>query len=169
MIKIKYFVFCVLFLFSCSSKNSESDLLNKENPIGYYGQKINLTELFNLKELFEYPNKYLGKEVMISGEILEVCPMRGCWINVKDKDNNLQIRVKVIDGKIVFPTSAIGHHVNVQGTFSKLDFTKEQAIKWRVHLAEEKGEILNPDSIKIIDSDLVEYRINGIGAYIYSL
>ena len=30
------------------------------------------------------PNNYLGKNVLVSGEITEVCPMRGCWIDVKD-------------------------------------------------------------------------------------
>ncbi len=95
--------------------------------------------------------------------------MRGCWINVKDNNSDLQIRVKVTDGKIVFPLSAVGSLVKVQGVFSKLEFSKEQAVQWKVHLAEEKGELLNPDSVKLVEADLIEYRINGIGAHIFSI
>ena len=84
-------------------------------------------------------------------------------------DEEFEIRIKVTDGNIVFPLSSIGHRVSVEGIFSQLNFSKEKAIQWKVHLAEEKGEILNPDSVIIEESDLIEYRINGLGAKIYPL
>ena len=112
--------------------------------------------------------KYLGKDVLISGEIIEVCPMRGCWIRVKDNNSDLIIRVKVTDGLIVFPLSSKGKFIDVQGEFSKLDFTEEQAMKWKIHLAEEKGIALSPEDVVINPSDLLEYRVIGKGAQIYT-
>ena len=76
--------------------------------------------------------------------------------------------VKVTDGEIVFPLSAKGKYVDVLGTFTKINFTEEQAKKWKIHLAEEQGIHLIPDEVEITAEDLVEYRINGKGANIYT-
>ena len=157
-----------LFIISCSFQETESDLLNKKNPDGYYGDKILLQEHSSFEDLMNYPNQYLDKDVLISGKIVEVCPMRGCWINVKDNNSDIIIRVKVTDGMIVFPLSSKGKQVDAQGKFLKLNFTEEQAKNWKIHLAEEQGVILNPDDVILEPSDLVEYRIVGKGAQIYS-
>ena len=89
--------------------------------------------------------------------------------DIKDEASDLQLRVKVTDGEIVFPLSSVGNKVFVEGEFSKLIFSEDQAKQWKIHLAEEKGQILDPDSVIIKDSDLVEYRIIGKGAEIYPL
>ena len=169
MIKIKFFIIVVILIYGCKTIESEKDLLNKKDPVGVYGNITDISKLYTLEDLLNSPDKFLGDKVFIFGKITEVCPMRGCWINVKDKDEEFQIRVKVTDGNIVFPLSSIGHSITVEGVFSKLNFSKEKAIQWKVHLAEEKGEILNPDSVVIEESDLIEYRINGLGAKIYPI
>jgi len=151
-----------------TNKISEADLLHKANPEGNYGNEIRLEIKHPIGKLLGSPQTYLGEEVLVSGEIIEVCPMRGCWINVKDPETSSNIRVKVTDGKIVFPLSAKGKHVDIQGKFAKLEFTEAQARNWQIHLAEEQGIILNPEDIDITPEDLVEYRINGTGATIYT-
>ena len=151
-----------------SKKVSESDLLNKTNPDGNYGNEITLIVNYPIGKLLDSPQTYLGEEVLVSGEITEVCPMRGCWINVKAPETGSNIRVKVTDGKIVFPLSAKGKYVDIQGEFAKLEFTETQARNWKMHLAEEQGITLNPEDINITPEDLVEYRINGTGATIYT-
>ena len=151
-----------------SKKVSESDLLHKANPDGNYGNEITLEVNHPISKLLGSPQTYLGEEVLVSGEITEVCPMRGCWINVKDPETGSNIRVKVTDGKIVFPLSAKGKYVDIQGKFAKLEFTEFQAKKWKIHLAEEQGIILNSEDVNITPEDLVEYRINGTGANIYT-
>ena len=92
--------------------------------------------------------------------------MRGCWVDISDDQENL-IKVKVKDGEIVFPLSAINQKVKVYGQFIKLKYTEEQIISWKIHLAEEKGEFLHPDSVKVTELDLIEYRINAMGAEIF--
>jgi len=149
-------------------KISEADLLHRANPDGNYGNKITLEVKHTIETLLGSPQTYLGDEVLVSGEITEVCPMRGCWIDVKDSETGSNIRIKVTDGKIVFPLSAKGKHVDVQGRFTKLEFTELQAKNWKIHLAEEQGITLNSEDININIEDLVEYRINGTAANIYT-
>ena len=105
---------------------------------------------------------------MIEGTISEVCPLRGCWIVVDDKESDSSVRVKVTDGVIVLPLSSIGYEARVEGIFSKLEFTEKEARSWRAHLEKEKGNIVNPDSITITDQDLLEYRVIGKGVKIYT-
>jgi hypothetical protein len=167
MFKTKVLLITLFIISGCTKVDSEDNLLNKKNPVGEYGELKKESQLSTFQELFKMPQDFIGKEVSLKGMITEVCPMRGCWINVKDEVNDFQIRVKVTDGKIVFPLSGVGNRVLVEGEFSKLNFSEDQAKQWKIHLAQEKGETLNPDSIIIKDSDLVEYRIIGKGVEIY--
>tara|TARA_B100000315_G_C14389906_1_gene501418 strand:+ start:257 stop:781 length:525 start_codon:yes stop_codon:yes gene_type:complete len=158
----------IIIISGCKENNSETDLLHKANPDGWYGKVISITEKHRLDNLLDDPEPFLGMDVLVTGEITEVCPMRGCWIDIIDPKTNTNIRVKVTDGEIVFPLSAKGKYVDVQGKFTKLEFTEEQAKQWKIHLAEEKSIHLNPEEIVITSDDLVEYRINGEGANIYT-
>jgi len=165
---MRLFILTILFMVACNKSHSEFDLLHKNNPDGFYGEKIYLTDFKSINELINNPEVYLNTDVLVSGEILEVCPMRGCWINVKDPKSDSGIRVKVTDGEIVFPLSSKGKYVDVEGKFSKLEFSEEQAKQWKIHLAQEKGITLEVEDVVINPPDLIEYRIIGKSAKIYS-
>ena len=111
-------------------------------------------------------DEFLNKEIVTEGQIVDVCPMKGCWIEVKDFGSQQIIRVKVQDDVIIFPQDSKEKKVIVNGIFSKIEFTEDQAINWKIHLAEEKGIKLNKSDISLEPSDLVEYRIKGLGAKI---
>ena len=162
-------IFIIMAYVSCERELSEYEMLNKKNPEGNYGSLIDISKLNSIDELINNAENYLNTEVLISGTILEVCPMRGCWISVQDKNSSTDIRVKVTDGQIVFPLSSKGRKVDVQGIFSKLIFNEQQARQWKVHLAEEKGIQLSLEDVQIEPSDLYEYRIIGKSANIYSI
>jgi len=166
---MKLILILTIFVFSaCEKELSEYDLLHKNDAIGNYGSVIDLKEFKQIKMLIDNADEYLNTDVLISGTILEICPMRGCWINVKDNDSESNIRVKVTDGEIVFPLSSKGKQVDVQGTFIKLIFSEEQAKMWKIHLAEEQGIQLSEKDVIINPSDLIEYRIIGEAANIYN-
>ena len=160
-------IFAILTFINCQKELNEFERLNKKNPIGNYGDIIDKSNFNTISELIDKYENYLNTEVLVSGSILEVCPMRGCWIRIQDKNYDTEIRVKVTDGEIVFPLSAKGKMVDVQGIFSKLNFTEDQAKQWKVHLAEEKGIELLLENVDIEESDLYEYRIIGKSAKIY--
>ena len=152
----------------CLFQSSELRMLNKKNPDGEYGEGISIEMDTSIGDILSDPERYIGTDLVAEGSIVEVCPMRGCWIVVEDRDTNQSIRVKVTDGDIVFPLSSKGHEVRVEGRLSKLEFTEKQARSWKAHLEREKGNVVSPDSVTITDDDLVEYRIIGKGAQIYT-
>ena len=157
---------CVLYILGCGKEASEFELLNKPNPKGVYGNSLSNGITRDVTQLLKNPDKYLNEDILATGVVKEVCPMRGCWIQISDDSTAGNIRVKVTDGEIVFPKSAKNHSVTVQGTFIRLDLSKDQAINWKVHLEAEKGIELNPNDVVLEEEDYFEYRINCAGAVI---
>tara|TARA_Y100000816_G_scaffold261968_1_gene219357 strand:- start:471 stop:854 length:384 start_codon:yes stop_codon:yes gene_type:complete len=120
----------------------------------------------SITSLINNASQFLDKKIVTEGEIVDVCPMKGCWIEIKDFDSDKIIRVKVQDDVIIFPQDSKKKKVIVNGIFTKIEFTENQAIKWKIHLAEEKGLKLEESDITLDSSDLIEYRIKGLGAKI---
>ena len=78
--------------------------------------------------------------------------------------NEITLEVKHPIGKLLgSPQTYLGEEVLVSG-----EITEVQGRSWKIHLAEEQGITMNPEDIKITPEDLVEYRINGTGANIYT-
>ena len=145
-----------------SSEPSEEDLLNKPDPVGVYGAGITLPEAKSVTGLYENCETLEGKLVRVDGTVADVCPRRGCWIDIVDADG-MEIQVKVTDGDIVFPLSAKGKSIAVEGTLQKIEMTEEEARDWKEHLADEKGEEFDPTTVT---GPEVMWRIKGAGAEI---
>ncbi|MCB1044029.1 MAG: DUF4920 domain-containing protein [Acidobacteria bacterium] len=101
----------------------------------------------------------LGKVIQVTGKVIDVCPAKGCWMVLADGDH--QVKVKVKDGEMVFGKELIGKKVLAEGTVYSFEMTLEDARAYYAHLAEEKGEVFNPESITKGET---VYQIGGIGA-----
>ena len=156
----KILIFLSFILFSCNQNYNQS--------ISLYGDDFNYDSIQSIPSLINNANQFLDKQIITEGNIVDVCPMKGCWIEIKDSDSDQIIRVKVQDDIIIFPQDSKGKKVIVNGVFKKIEFTEEQAIKWKIHLAEEKGLKLEKSDLTLDSSDLIEYRIRGLGAKIIS-
>ncbi len=127
------------------------------------GKPIDIQSTTSINELLSQPDNYVGKDVKIEGEIVDVCQNQGCFIHVKDSSSKETLLVKVNDGEIVFPKDAAGKKVVAQGKFEKQTQTKEQLIESTKHFAEEAGK--KADTSKITQGKTT-YRIKGQGAII---
>ena len=154
----KIFIFLSFILFSCNQNYNQS--------ISLYGDDFNYDSIQSIPSLINNANQFLDKQIVTEGKIVDVCPMKGCWIEIKDSDSGQIIRVKVQDDVIIFPEDSKEKKVIVNGVFTKIKFTEDQAIKWKIHLAEEKGLNLEDSDVTLDSSDLIEYRIKGLGAKI---
>ncbi len=112
------------------------------------GKPLTLDMATPLAEIEAHPEKYLGSNVQVRGRASEVCLAMGCWMTIVDPVGERTIRVKVNDGEIVFPKSAVGKLAMVEGKLTKLELTREQAIAQARHEAEEQGRKFDPKSIK---------------------
>jgi hypothetical protein len=126
------------------------------------GKPLTQPEPLPVSKLLASPDSFLGKTVQVKGKATEVCEMMGCWINIAG-ERNQSVRVKVNDGDIVFPRAAIGKTVVAEGTFTKLELTREQAVARARHEAEEQGRKFNSAAVK---AGVTIYQIQGSGAVV---
>jgi hypothetical protein len=128
-----------------------------------YGREISLTEKNKISDILSNPENYVNKNVLVEGEILDVCSMAGCWMEIKSDSENQKIKVKVKDGDIVFPVEAKGKNAVVEGTVYKIELTQEEAINYYEHVAEEQGTEFDKESVT---GPVTIYQIKGLGAVI---
>jgi len=128
-----------------------------------YGAGLGDAKLVPLAKLLSEPQAFVGQRVRVEGRITDVCPARGCWIEIADGDGKQTMRFKVKDGEIVFPVAIKGHPVTAEGVFRKIELDAEQALSHRRHLAEERGEKFDPTRET---GPLVLYEIEGLGAIV---
>ena len=128
-----------------------------------YGNKLTLLDVTNISEILAEPEKFVGKKVLVKGMVVDVCAKRGCWMYLASDKPFEKIQIKVLDGVIVFPMSARGKEALVEGEIEALNYSKEDAIAWLQHMAEEKGESFDSASVT---SGMTIYRIKALGAEI---
>lgn len=150
-------LFLVLVSFSFLMNVTFSDDGNK------YGKKLTLKEKTKISKILDNPKDFVGKKVLIEGNVVGVCEKRGCWIELASDKPYQKIKVKVNDGEIVFPLEEKGKTALVEGEVYEIKQTKEQALKQAKHEAEEHGKEFDPSSVK---GPVTYYQIKGLGAVI---
>jgi len=131
-----------------------------------FGAGLSLKESTPLSTILASPDQYVGKQVQVQGMILDVCESRGCWMYISGDKPFEKIRVKVVDGQIVFPLEARGKQATVEGILDKFVLTRAQVIQQLRHYAEERGEKFDPATVK---SGETIYQLRGLGAEIEGL
>lgn len=133
-------------------------------PVGkVYGAGVTMAETVQVSDLHARVDELVGKRVRVQGQVLDVCPMRGCWFELAGDKPGSTLRFKVRDGTMVFPLSAKGKHAVAEGVVRKIPLNLEQTRRVLAHEAEEKGEPFDPTSVT---AAITLVRLDGVGAVI---
>ena len=109
------------------------------------------------------PGDYDGQQVVITGVVNEVCPKKGCWLTMTDRDKTDTIFVKFtcpIGGRLI-PLEAAGCQVVVAGELERVKVSQAYAR----HLAEDRG--LTPEEVEKIEGPQPMLRINAPSARVF--
>ena len=165
MKKVVFWIVCMSLCWSFSAFAEEMAL----------GKPLTVKEKTELSAILEAPEEFLGKQVLVEGLIIKVCPSRGCWIDIIGEKSPEKIRVKVLDGEIVFPLEIKGRNVLVEGMVYKIVYDKEGHIildtsdlgqQEKKHSAGEKHDEQEHSKDSADDEDIVVYQIRGLGAVV---
>lgn len=126
-----------------------------------FGRPLTLTMETKVSEIDKNPKAFVGKKVLIRGMVVEVCAKRGCWLDLASDTPYGKFQAKVTDGVIVFPMSAKGRIAMVEGIVEELKMSREEALAYHRHHAEEKGMPFDPAKIKGPETF---YRLQAQGA-----
>jgi len=144
-----------------------------------YGDGVTIDAAVPVETLLSSPDDYIGKAVRVDGVITGVCKKRGCWMQITDPDTGNGVRIKVDDGVIVFPYTAMGKKASAEGVFDAVNLTPEQ-VEARAaqqaaeheHAEGESCDKTDPENEGAgCDAPVQENRIfmiRGTGAVIYS-
>lgn len=112
-----------------------------------YGGGVAVPEATPIARILADPDAYVGKTVRIEGKVLDVCPMKGCWMELAQEGDGSSLRVKVDDGVIVFPVTAKGRLAVAEGVLEAIPMTRESYVGWMEHLAEERGKTFDASTV----------------------
>ena len=127
------------------------------------GTPLTVKDPVSVGKIYAEPEKFLGKTVAVKGKITAVCQMMGCWMNLVDESSGKMIRVQMKEGEIVIPKQSAGKIAIAEGTLTKIELSKEQAIAEAKHEADEIGRKFDPAAVK---GPVTRYQIKGIGAVV---
>lgn len=126
-----------------------------------FGAGVTLTDTVSIDAILADPNAYKGKTVRVEGMVLDVCPKRGCWMELAGKEPGHKLKFKVTDGEMVFPMDAKGKIAIAQGEVSVRELTLEQTKERAEYEAKEYGKPYDPASIT---KPSVYVQLDGTGA-----
>jgi len=115
----------------------------------------------SVDDLLADPKAYEGKTVRVEGMVTDVCPKRGCWMDLAGSGPGQKVRFKVEDGVMTFPMDAKGSQAVTQGTVAVQTLSLEESREYAAHQAKEYGAAYDPDAIT---EPMVVVRIDGTGA-----
>lgn len=96
------------------------------------------------------------ENVVVRGEISEVCQAEGCWIKLKNPGSQ-DLMVKFKDHAFLVPKDIAGKQVVVYGQASM----KKVSVDEQKHLAEDAGK--SEKEIAAITNEKVQTRIDAVG------
>jgi hypothetical protein len=129
-----------------------------------FGKGVTLERTTPAGELLERPQAFAGRRVRVEGEVVGVCEMAGCWMELRAGEGAGSVRVKVDDGVIVFPVAARGRHAVAEGIVEVRDLDRAAYLRQRQHEADEQGTSFDPAAVGEGPFQVLE--IKGTGAEI---
>ena len=126
-----------------------------------FGAGVTLAETTSIDALLADPAAYKGKTVRVEGMVLDVCPKRGCWMELAGKEPGHKLKFKVTDGEMVFPPDSKGKTAVAQGSIAVRELSIEDSKAQAEYEAKEYGKPFDPASIT---KPTVVVRLDGTGA-----
>lgn len=128
-----------------------------------FGAGVKLADATAIEALLADPKAHVGKTVRVEGQIVDVCPKRGCWMDLAGPAPGQKVRFKVTDGEMVFPMDAKGKHAVVEGVVAVNELTLEETKEFVAYQQKEYGAERDPASVT---EPMVIVRIDGTGAVV---
>ena len=131
----KLFAICVAALIFSVTANAQEQIPSAKAGVQYgkaISDKGGIT-VKALEEKFKSDSVYTGK---ITGEVVEVCEKKGCFIRLKREGSDEHVMVRFTDYGYFMPQDIVGKTIVLEGQ-AKM---KETSVAWLKHYAEDAGK-----------------------------
>ena len=118
-------VFLIVFAVSFNAVADDEPEGTKVDGGMLYGQAIaEGKEVVEYVTLVEAKEKYDGMEIILSGEIKDVCQKAGCWFTFGEGKNSIRVMTK---HEFFIPKNSGGKTASVEGVFKVTEISQETA------------------------------------------
>jgi hypothetical protein len=129
-----------------------------------FGAGVKLAQSTSIDAILASPKDFDGKTVRVEGMIVDVCPKRGCWMELAGEKPGQKLKFKVTDGEMVFPMEAKGRRATAEGVIAVKELSVEESKQYAEYQAKEYGKPYDPATIT---APTVVARLDGTGAVIH--
>lgn len=112
-----------------------------------FGTGANMDTTVSISQILSSPANYLSAPVTVEGTIIKVCQKRGCWAELASDKKYQSLRMKVRDGDMVFPLTAIGKTAYATGMLSAKELDVEQTKRYLAYQAQEANQSFDEASV----------------------
>ena len=127
---------------------------------GHYGAAFKGSEQVALASAISSMSEAEGATVQVKGEVTSVCQAKGCWMVIKDHDDEkVTARVLMKDHSFSVPMDGTGKKAVVEGTLTSRTFNAAQV----KHLAKDAG-----DDPSKVEGTRTEYVLTASGVKLES-
>lgn len=126
-----------------------------------FGAGVKAASSMPIETLLADPKAHVGKSVRVEGMVVDVCPKRGCWMDLAGPGVGQKVRFKVTDGEMVFPVDAKGKYAVVEGVVAVNELTLEETKEYVAYQHREYGAERTPESVT---EPMSIVRLDGTGA-----
>ncbi|WP_082305851.1 MULTISPECIES: DUF4920 domain-containing protein [unclassified Pseudoalteromonas] len=145
------FLMILTFSYDCLAKSTQ------------FGGGADMSKQINISDMLNSPEKYKNEVATITGSIVKVCKKRGCWMELASDKKYQTLTIKVPDGKMVFPMSAMGKTAFATGTLNSMKLNLAKTRDYLAHKAKENQTEFDPSTIT---QAMTVYRFSPIGVTI---
>lgn len=128
-----------------------------------FGGGADMKKVVSVDTILETPKTFMQKPVTIKGTIVKVCRKRGCWMTLAADKKYESLTVKVPDGQMVFPMSAMGKTAYATGQLTANELDLEKTRDYLAHQAKEAKQAFDPASVT---TAMTVYRLTPHGVTI---
>ncbi len=122
------FFLALIFMSACQGQKADN-----KTTIGENVPTENAVSIATLPDMLQDMNS--KDDVVLTGEVTEVCKAKGCWMKLKMSDNQ-DVRVTFKDYALFMPKDIVGKEVVIHGVASK----KEISVDELQHYAKDAGK-----------------------------
>ena len=126
-----------------------------------FGAGVKLESSTPISTILADPKAFAGKSLRVEGMVVDVCPKRGCWMDLAGQAPGEKLKFKVVDGEMTFPADAKGKWAVAEGVLSVKDLSLEDSVAYAKYQAEETNQPFDPASVK---APISVVKLDGTGA-----
>ena len=128
-----------------------------------FGKGADMAKLKPISLLLSNAEKYVSESSTIKGTVVGVCKKRGCWMELAAEEKFQSLKIKVPDGQMIFPMSAMGKTAFATGNLTAINLDLEQSKRYLATQAQKNNTEFDANSI----TDVVTiYQFTPVGVSI---